>query len=87
MDNFLYHNLSEEEKEKVKREAKKMLDSLSEKMSKVKVSDEEPSVRRMDFERGEKDGEECDLSFKKIMFDNAPNKSEDFIIAERKKWE
>jgi Asp-tRNA(Asn)/Glu-tRNA(Gln) amidotransferase C subunit len=87
MDNFLYHKLSEEEKEKVKKDAKKMLDSFSDKMSKIKVPEEEPSIKRIDFEREEKTGEECDLSFKKIMFDNAPNKYGDFIIAEKKKWE
>jgi Asp-tRNA(Asn)/Glu-tRNA(Gln) amidotransferase C subunit len=87
MEDFLYHKLSEEEKDRVKREAKKMLDSFSDKISKINVPEEEPSIRRNDFEREEKNGEECDLSFKKIMFENAPNKSNDFIIAETKRWE
>lgn len=87
MEDFLYHKLSEEEKEKVKREAKKMLDSFSDKISKVKVPEEEPAIKRDNFEREEDDGRECDKSFRKIMFNNAPNKSEDFIITETKKWE
>ena len=72
---------------RIKREAKKIIDSFSEKISKVKVSEEEPNVRRKEFERIEGNGEECDNDFKKIMFENAPNKSGDFILAEKKRWE
>lgn len=86
-DDFLFHNVSEEEKDKIKRDAKKMIDSFSEKISRVKVSEEEPNVRRKEFEREEGNGRECDTEFKKIMFENAPNKSGDFILAEKKKWE
>ena len=86
-EDFLFHNVSEEEKEKIKKDAKKMIDSFSEKISRIKVNEEEPNVRRKEFERTEGVGQECDLSFKEIMFENAPNKSNDFIIAEKKKWE
>jgi Asp-tRNA(Asn)/Glu-tRNA(Gln) amidotransferase C subunit len=82
-----FHNISEEEKERIRRDAKKIIDSFSEKISKIRVSEEEPTVRRKDFERVDGNGEECDNVFKKIMFENAPNKSEDFILAEKKKWE
>ncbi|MFZ1970614.1 MAG: hypothetical protein WAU65_00315 [Candidatus Nanoarchaeia archaeon] len=87
MGDFLYHKLSDDDIERVKKEAKNMLESFSEKMSKLKVAEEEPSIKRDSFEREEKNGEECDESFKKIMFENAPNKSRDFIIAETKRWE
>lgn len=73
--------------EKIKSEAKKIIDSFSEKLSKVKVSDKEPIIKRKEYERQEGDGEECDNHFKKIMFENAPNKNGDFIMAEKKKWE
>lgn len=87
MDDFLFHNISEEEKERIKKEAKKIIDSFSIKISKIKVSEEESVVKRKDFEREDREGRECDNDFKKIMFKNAPNKSGDFILAEKKKWE
>lgn len=87
MSDFLFHEVSEEEKEQIRREAKKMLDSFSEKISKVKVSGEEPNVRRKDFEREEGEGIEGDHYFKALMFENAPNKSSEFILAEKKKWD
>lgn len=73
--------------EKIKSDAKKIIDSFSEKLSKVHVLDKEPIIERKDFERKEGDGENCDNDFKKIMFENAPNKHEDFILAEKKRWE
>ena len=87
MTDFLFHSVSEEEKEQIRKEAKKMLDSFSDKISKVKVSDEEPNVRRKDFEREEKDGVEGDHYFRSLMFETAPNKSSEFILAEKKKWD
>jgi len=73
--------------EEIKSGAKKIIDSFSEKLSKVKVPDKEPVIKRKEYERKEGKGEECDIDFKRIMFENAPNKSGDFILAEKKKWE
>jgi len=73
--------------EDIKSGAKKIIDSFSEKLSKVHVLDKEPVIKRKEYERKEGNGQECDNNFKKIMFENAPNKSGDFILAERKKWE
>jgi Asp-tRNA(Asn)/Glu-tRNA(Gln) amidotransferase C subunit len=87
MEDFLFHNISEEEKERIRKEAKKIIDSFSEKISKIKISEEEPNVKRKEFERIEGDGQECDNDFKKILFENAPNKNGDFILAEKKRWE
>jgi len=73
--------------ERIKSDAKKIIDSFSERLSKIKVSDKEPVIKRREFERTEGNGQECDKDFKKIMFENAPNKNGDFILAEKKKWE
>ncbi len=73
--------------EKIKSDAKRIIDSFSEKLSRVKVSEEEPAIERKEYERKEGDGEECDREFRKIMFENAPNKHGDFILGEKKKWE
>ena len=87
MEDYLFHNVSEEEKGRIKSEAKKLLDSFSEKLSRAKVPEEEPLILRDEFEREEKDGEDCNPDFRKIMLENAPEKDSDFIIAEKKKWE
>jgi hypothetical protein len=43
---FLFHTLSEKEREDIRKEAKRILDSFSEKLSKVKVSEEDPLIKR-----------------------------------------
>jgi len=73
--------------EEIKADAKKIIDSFSEKLSKIKVPDKEPIIKRKEFERIDGNGKDCDNDFKKIMFENAPNKNSDFILAEKKKWE
>lgn len=80
---LLFHKLSEKEREEIRKQVDLILSSFSEKLSKLgKI--EEVSEEKMKFEREE----ENSPSFisRKIMFDNAPEKSEDSIIAERKSW-
>ena len=72
--------------EKIKADAKKVIDSFSEKLSKVKVPDKEPLIERKEYERKEGEGKDCDDDFKKIMFENASNKTDDAIIAEKGSW-
>ncbi len=94
---FLFHALSEKEKEDVRKEAKKIIDDFSEKLSHVRVKEEEPVVERKDFERAEGESSGMphheapttrpnDSDFKERMLENAPEKNKDFIIAETKKW-
>jgi Asp-tRNA(Asn)/Glu-tRNA(Gln) amidotransferase C subunit len=84
---FLFHTLSEKEREDIRKEAKRILDSFSEKLSKVKVSEEDPLIKRKFSEREEKEGVDSEEGFRERIFENAPNKNSDFIIAEKKKWE
>tara|TARA_Y100000310_G_scaffold281765_1_gene302495 strand:+ start:176 stop:424 length:249 start_codon:yes stop_codon:yes gene_type:complete len=80
---FLFHKVSEKEKEEIKRQAKKIVDDFSKKLSKVaKMS--EPVIEREEGERQE--GDKCAEMDKKIMFENAPEKKEDFIIGEKGGW-
>ena len=85
---FLFHKVSEEEKEKIKKQAKGMMDTFSEKLSKVKEKVPEPLIERDEFERQESDEENTNTSedFRKRMFENAPKKNKDFILMEKKKW-
>lgn len=83
---FLFHKVSEKEKQEIKRQAREILDSFSKKLSAVKEKLEEPIIEREKFEREEGKGKKCEMD-KKIMFSNAPQKNKDFIIAERGKWQ
>jgi len=84
---FLFHKVSEEEKEKIKKEAKGIMDSFSEKLNKIDSKKlEEPLIEREDFERNEGEGKEGDKDFRNRMFDNVSNKNKDFIIVEKKGW-
>ena len=87
MTDFLWHSVSEKEKEDIKREAKNIMDSFSRKLASVKEKISESKVEREEFERVENEGNECDGDFRKRIFENAPNKNTDFILAEKKSWE
>ena len=76
--------MDEKETEQIKNETKKLLDKFSLALSKIKS--EESNVERDQDRRKEGEGKIGDERFRKIMFENAPVKSEEFIIAEKKKW-
>jgi len=84
MNDFLFHKLSEEEKEKIKVEAKAILDDFSKELESVKLKDESEIVRDVS-QRGEDEEIDCEID-RDIMFNNAPEKNKDFIIAEKKGW-
>lgn len=85
-DDFLWHQVTEEEKKDIQKQAKRIMDSFSLKLAGVDKKVKEPIVERGDGMREEKEGEECDETFRKMLFKNAPNKNKDFIIAEKKGW-
>jgi len=82
--------LSPKEVEEVRKEAKHIMDSFMKKLESVekelnKISDDEIGVSRDDFEREE--GKNSVLNIDRdVMFENAPKKNKDFIIAEKKGW-
>ncbi len=77
--------ISEREKEEIKKEAKEILDKFANSLEKVKTKKKELKVQTGGF-RKEGAGEETDSDFRKRMFENAPRKDGDFILAEKKKW-
>jgi len=83
---FLFHKLSEKEKEEIRKQVDTILNSFSAKLSKIGKGEEKDNfIERKEFERNE--GKKPDNSFsREIMFKNAPEKNKDFIVAERKKW-
>lgn len=86
MSDFLFHNVSEKEKEEIKGQAKAIMDSFSKKLDKVDEKISEPLIEMDKGEREEVDRETMDMDFRKRMFENAPIKNKDFLIAEKKKW-
>ena len=70
--------------EQIKAETKKLLDEFSKALEKVKS--EESNVERDEDRRKEGEGKAYGDDFRKIMFENAPVKNEEFILAEKKKW-
>ena len=74
------------EAEKIKEEARKLLEKFSRALEGVKADKEEWNVERESDRRREKEGKKCDNDFRKILFENAPQKDSDFIIAEKKTW-
>lgn len=81
---FLFHNISEKEREEIKKQVDSILKSFSRKLSEIDKDSEEFFIDREKTER-EEDGKPLDLG-RKIMFENAPEKNSDFIIGEKKKW-
>jgi Asp-tRNA(Asn)/Glu-tRNA(Gln) amidotransferase C subunit len=86
MSDFLFHKVSESEKESIKKQAKEIMDRFSEKLARIDKKTSEPIIERKNFERHEMQGSKPNLDFRKRMFENAPNKNDDFILGEKKGW-
>lgn len=86
MADFLFHKVSDKEKEEIKKQAKEIIDNFSEKLGKVGKKAGETFIEREKSFREEKEPMNCDEDFRSRMFENAPNKKGDFIIAEKKAW-
>lgn len=81
---FLWHKVSDKEKEQIKKDAKLIMDSFSKKLARVK-NVLESVIEREEFERNENSGKSVEID-QKIMFENAPSKNDDFIIGEKGGW-
>ena len=86
-DSFLWHKVSEQEKEEIKKNAKSIMDNFAQALSSVeKKAKGIAFVERDESMREETKTEECDSDFRKIMFKNAPETEGDCIKAEKGKW-
>ena len=86
MSDFLFHNVSEKEKESIKKQAKEIMDKFSKKLERINKKTGDSFVERDDFEREEDEGKKPNEDFRKRIFENAPNKNDDFILGEKKSW-
>lgn len=84
---FTWRKISDKEREEIKKQAKGIMDSFAKKLEKVEkeIKNIDVGVERDKFERDEGSGA-CQEIDKDIMFENAPKKNKDFIIAEKKGW-
>lgn len=80
------NQITEEERAKIEKDARRILDNFSSALGKVEFRAERREVKESSGFRNEGDGMKADEDFRKRMLENAPNKNEDSIIAERKKW-
>jgi len=99
---LLKHNLSEKDREEIRKQVDSILDSFSDKLSQIKPKDElltnssassqikeevsESFIERDEFERKENEKEKPCEIDREIMFENAPDKNKDFIVGEKGKW-
>ena len=76
------------DKQGIQKEAKLLLDKFATALAKVekKKDASESHIDREEFERKEGEGAPGTKDFKKMILDNAPESSEDFIIVERGNW-
>jgi len=74
------------DKEKIEKDAKGILDKFAKALDKVKINkDEDFYVIRNESERIEDSKDQC-KGFKSKLLGNAPDKNDDFIIAEKGAW-
>ena len=83
-ENFIWHKVSEEEKEEIRKNAKKIMDEFAVKLEKIKVKEEHFSAG--DGMRDEGSGWETDKEFRDTIFCNAPDVDVDFFVAEKGGW-
>jgi len=69
---------------KIKQQAKDIIDNFVSALEKIETT--EQLVERKEDRRHENIPREADPDFHKIMFENAPNKKGDCILAEKGKW-
>jgi len=83
-EGFIWHKVSEKEREEIKKQAKDLLDDFSSKIDKIKF--EEEYFESEEGLREEGDGWETDPEFRDIMFANAPFVDDDSLVAEKGSW-
>ena len=79
------NEINEQKRAEIQKQARQILESFSKALAKVKLEKKEFKKETGGF-REEEQGLKSDAGFRERMFENAPNKSGDNIVAENKKW-
>ncbi len=77
--------LLESDKEKIRKEAREVLEKFGKALDKIDVQNLKKEERIGGY-RIEKEAGECSDDFRRRFFNNAPNKNEDSILAEKGNW-
>ncbi len=99
-NNFIFHKVSEHERNEIKKEAKKIMDSFDSVLRKVEKKltkkqkqedffvEREKNYREEKKQENEKKQNKENKEFRKLMMKNAPkiDKNKDYIIAEKGGW-
>ncbi len=78
--------MNDNERDQIREEAKEILDRFVGALNKADLKKVGRPLLNEDGVRKEGEGSDSDPDFRKSMFENAPKKDGDFIIAEKKKW-
>lgn len=81
---FTWHEISEEEKLEIKKDAKNLLDEFSTKLEKIKTK--EHHFSRESGMREEGEPWKTNQDFQDLMFLNAPFVEDNLLIAEKGSW-
>ncbi|MFZ5955349.1 MAG: hypothetical protein ACOYT4_02905 [Nanoarchaeota archaeon] len=79
-----WHKISDEEKEKIKNQAKKLMEDFGSKLEKINFDEE--CFQENQGLREEGEPWENNEEFRSTMFSNAPFVDDDLIIAEKGEW-
>jgi trimethylamine:corrinoid methyltransferase-like protein len=82
---YVWKKLSENEKEQIQKDAKKLILEFGKRVEGLKER-EEVFVERGGEVREETEECEKDSEFRELVLENAPKKNKDFIIAEKGDW-
>ncbi len=85
-ESFIWHRVSVSEKQKIKKEAKSIMDDFARALGKVKLGDDIGNIEREKDTREEKEPCKSDKEFRKLVFKNAPKRKGDHLIAEKGGW-
>ena len=83
-ENFTWHEVTDKEKEQIRKDSKKLLNEFASKLSTIKAS--EGHFENGIGSRDEGDGWTTDEEFKSTMLSNAPFVEDDAIVAEKGAW-
>ena len=84
VNNSLWHEVTEKEKEQIRKDSKKLLNEFASKLEKIKAP--EGHFKNNSGTREEGSGWETDEEFKNTMLANAPFAEDGFIVAEKGSW-
>lgn len=72
--------------EKIREQAKKIMDEFMTALDKAENNNLAFGEERQASTRAKMSKQGTENSFRELMFDNAPKKNDEYIIAEKKKW-